>query len=110
MSSDGERSHSQVLRRYLEARPSDGWQVDIVDTRREGDEWQYIVSISNEHFVETAEFRLSDQVARMLAKDGPLPPSDEAVKKAIAETIRRDDWSGIQHRAEQPTTLLWRAY
>ena len=105
---DYAEDHSEALRRYLERRPSGGWEVEIVDKREEADDWTYTVTITNGRLTARVEFRLSKQVARTLAKGDP-PPTDEAVADAIAETVRLDTWAKIQHRARQPTTLLWRA-
>jgi len=39
INTDYSEDHSKTLRRYLEHRPSEGWQVAIVDKRQDGDEW-----------------------------------------------------------------------
>lgn len=101
--------HSEALRHYLERRPSDGWDVAIVDKHQDADEWVYIVSITNGRLSERAEFRFSEQVARTVS-DGDPPPSDEQATTVIAETIRSDKWERIKQRAESPTTLMWRAH
>jgi hypothetical protein len=106
---DYAEDHSETLRRYLEHRPSGGWEVAIVDRRQDGDELSYTVTITNGRLSEQAEFRFSEQVARVVA-DGDPPPSDEQATAVIAETIRGDDWQKIERRAEHPTTLLSRAY
>ncbi|MHB1065614.1 MAG: hypothetical protein ACYC1Z_14180 [Georgenia sp.] len=46
-SADYAEDHHEALRRYLEHRPSGGWEVEIVDHGREGDELVYIASITN---------------------------------------------------------------
>ena len=107
--SDDPQDHSDALRRYLEYRPADGWEVAITNRTETAEGLTCTVAISNGRLTERAEFRLSAQVATTLAK-GEASPSDEAVVAAVAETVRSDDWPKIQRRAQEPTTLLWRAH
>lgn len=101
--------HSEALRRYLEHRPLDGYEVAIVDKGQLGDEASYTVTITNGRLTERAEFRLSPQVMRTLAR-GSGAPTDEQVRREIAQQVRRDKWSKIKHRAENPTTLMLLAH
>jgi hypothetical protein len=101
--------HREALRRYLEHRPSGGWEVTIVDKARQSDEWRYTVTITNGRLTERASFHLSSQVVRTLARDGTVPPADEAVARQLAQTLRSDTWADIQRRAAEPTTLMWLA-
>jgi hypothetical protein len=106
---DYAEDHSEALRRYLEHRPSEGYEVAIVDKGQAGDEASYTVTISNGRLTERAEFRLSPQVVRTLAR-GADAPTDEQVRHEIAEKVRRDKWERIKERADTPTTLLWIAH
>jgi hypothetical protein len=106
---DYAEDHSKALRRYLEHRPSEGWQVAILDKRQDGDEWSYTVTIKNDHLTERAEFRLSKQVMSVLAR-GAAAPTDEQVARQIAHDVRSDNWEKITERAEGPSTLAWIAH
>jgi hypothetical protein len=106
---DYEEDHSEALRRYLERRPSDGYEVTIVDKDQVGEEASYIVTITNGLLTERAEFRLSHQVMRTLS-GGADPPTDEQIRHEIAQQVSRDKWSKIKERAENPTTLIWLAH
>jgi hypothetical protein len=64
------------------------------------------VTISNGRLTERAEFRVSPQVMRTLAR-GADAPSDEQVCQVIAQQVRRDMWEKIKERAAAPTRLLW---
>jgi hypothetical protein len=107
--SDYAEDHSEALRRYLEHRPSEGYEVAIVDRVQVGDEMSYTVTISNGRLTERAEFRLSPQVLTTLAR-GADAPTDEQVRHEIAQQVRRDRWEKIKERAETPTTLIWMAH
>ena len=106
---DYAEDHHEALRRYLERCPSDGWEVALVEKRKDDEGLLYMAAITNGRLTERAAFRLSDQVARKLA-GGNSTPSDAQVEAAIADTVKRDSWDKIKRRAERPTTLLWRAY
>lgn len=106
IATDYAEDHSEALRRYLERRPSAGWEVAIVDKAQDGDESCYTVSITNGRLTDHAEFRLSPQVANTLARDAHMP-TEEAVTREISHTVRSDEWVDIQRRAGEPTTLLW---
>jgi len=67
------------------------------------------VTIKNDHLTERAEFRLSKQVMRTLAR-GANAPTDEQVARQIAHDVRSDKWEKITERAEGPTTLTWIAH
>jgi hypothetical protein len=95
---DFAEDHSEALRRYLEHRPSEGYEVAIVDKAQVGDEAAYTVTITNGRLTERAEFRLSPQVMRTLAR-GADAPTDEQVAHEIAQNIRRDKWTKIKGRA-----------
>lgn len=99
--------HHEALRRYLERKPSGGWEVSVVDAGKDGDYWRYGVTITNGRLTERAEFRLSERVASTVARGGSVPPSHEAVEKEIANSLRLDDWVRIQSRAAHPTTIEW---
>jgi hypothetical protein len=108
-STDYAEDHSEALRRYLEHRPSEGYEVAIVDKRQAGDEASYTVTISNGRLTERAEFRLSPQVMRTLAC-GADAASDEQVRHEIAQQVRRDNWERINERTTTPTRLRWIAH
>jgi hypothetical protein len=101
--------HSEALRRYLEYRPSEGYEVAIVDKGQVGDEASYTVTITNGRLTERVKFRLSPQVMRTLAR-GADTPSDEQARHEIAQQVRRDKWEKIRKRAERPTTITWIAH
>lgn len=101
--------HSEALRRYLEHRPSEGYDVAIVDKGQVGEEASYTATISNGRLTERAEFRLSPQVMRTLARGADVP-TDEQVRHEIAEQVRREQWEKIKKRATAPTQLLWIAH
>jgi hypothetical protein len=109
-SSDYAEDHSEALRRYLEHRPSGGWEVAVVDKSEEDDGLRYTVSITNGRLTERADFVLSKQVATTLARGGPLPPTDEMVARQVAQAVRSDDWAAIKRRADEPTTIMWIAH
>jgi hypothetical protein len=106
---DYEEDHSEALRRYLERRPSDGYEVVIVDKGQVGEEASYTVTITNGLLTERAEFRLSQQVMRTLSR-GADSPTDEQVRQEITQQVNRDNWSKMKERAENPTTLIWLAH
>jgi len=106
---DYAEDHSEALRRYLERRPSEGYEVAIVDKGQVGDEASYTVTITNARLTERAEFRLSPHVMRTLAR-GAAAPTDEQVRHEIAEKVRRDAWQKIKERAANPTTIMWIAH
>jgi hypothetical protein len=106
---DYAEDHSEALRRYLEHKPSEGYEVVIVDKTKVGDEASYTVTITNGRLTERMEYRLSEQVMRTLAR-GAGAPTDEQVLHEIAENVRRDTWSKIRERADKPTTLIWIAH
>lgn len=101
--------HSEALRRYLEHRPSEGYEVEIVDKGQAGEEASYTVTITNGRLTERAEFRLSPQVMRTLAR-GAEAPTDDQVRHEIAEQVREDKWTKIKERAENATTIVWLAH
>jgi hypothetical protein len=109
-STDSETGHSDALRRYLEQRPSSGWQVEVVDKTEEREGWRYMVTITNGRLTERADFWLSRQVAETLARGGPLPPPNEDVARQISQTVRSDTWERVKHRAENPTEIIWLAH
>lgn len=109
IATDSAADHSDALRRYLEHRPSGGWEVSVADKRKDGDEWSYTFTITNGRVSERAEFRLSEQVMRTLAR-GAGVPTDEQVIRQIAQKIRSDTWETVKKRAESPTTLVWIAH
>lgn len=106
---DYAEDHSEALRRYLKHRPTEGWAVAIADKRQDDDQWSFTVTITNGHLTERAEFRLSKQVIRTLAR-GADAPTDEQVARQIAHDVRSDTWEKITERAERPTTLMWIAH
>jgi hypothetical protein len=106
---DCEDDHSEALRRYLERRPSDGYEVTIVDKGQVEEEASYTVTITNGRLTERAEFRLSHQVMRTLS-GGAEAPTDGQVCREITQQVSQDSWSKIKRRAENPTTLIWIAH
>ena len=108
-STDYAEDHSEALRRYLEHRPSEGYEVAIVDKGQVDDDASYTVTITNGRLTERAEFRLSPQVMRTLAR-GAAAPTDEQVQHQIAQQVRRDKWEKVKERASMPTQLLWIAH
>ena len=108
-STDYAEDHSEALRRYLEHRPLEGYEVAIVDKGQVGHEVSYAATITNGRLTERAEFRLSAQVMRTLAR-GAETPTDEQVRHEIAQQVRRDEWTKIKERAERPTTIMWIAH
>lgn len=108
-SGDYTEDHSETLRRYLEHRPSEGYEVAIVDKGQVGNEASYMVTISNGRLTERAEFRMSPHVMRTLAR-GADAPTDEQVRHEIAQQVRRDKWEKIKERATTPSQLLWIAH
>ena len=81
----------------------------IVDKGLVADEASYTVAISNGRLTERAEFRLSPQVMRTLAR-GADAPNDEQVRREIAQQVRSDNWAKIKKRAATPTQLHWMAH
>lgn len=106
---DYAEDHSEALRRYVKHRPSEGYEVAIVDKGQVGDEAAYAVTISNGRLTERAEFCLSPRVMRTLAR-GADAPTEEQVRHEIAQRVRRDEWEKIRERATTPTQLLWIAH
>jgi len=106
---DYAQDHSEALRRYLEHRSSEGYEVAIVDKGHLGAEASYTVTITNGRLIERVEFRLSSQVMRTLAR-GANAPTDEQVRHEIAQQVRRDTWEKITKRADSPTTIMWIAH
>lgn len=102
-------AHSEALRRYLEHRPSSGYEVVIVEKTPLDDGSSYTVTVSNGRLTERAEFRLSQQAMKTLAR-GTEQPTDEQVRHQIAATVRREKWEKIKHRASSPTTIAFLAY
>lgn len=108
-STDYAEDHTAALRRYLEHRPSGGYDVSIVEKAQLGDQASYMVGISNGRLTERAEFRLSPQVMSTLAR-GAEQPTDEQVLHEISHQVRRDSWEKIKNRAEHPTSIAWLAH
>lgn len=108
-STDYVEDHSDALRRYLEHRPSEGYEVAIVDKGQVNDVASYTVTISNGRLMERVEFRLSPQVMRTLARSADAP-TDEQVRHEIAQQVRRDTWEKIKERATTATQLFWIAH
>jgi hypothetical protein len=106
---DYPEDHSEALRRYLEHRPLEGYEVAIVNKGQVGDEASYTVTITNGRLTERAEFRLSPQVMRTLAR-GTDTPTDEQVRHEIAQHVRRDTWAKIKEHSENATTITWIAH
>lgn len=107
-STDYVEDHSEALRRYLEHRPRDGYEIAIVDKSQVGDEASYTVTITNGRLTERAEFWLSAQVMRALGRGHA--PTDEQVRHEIAQHVRRDTWTKIKERSESATTIMWIAH
>lgn len=107
--SEYEEDHSEALRGYLEHRPTDGWEVAIVGSGEIGEESSYTVTITNGRLTERAEFRLSPQVKETLAGEGAAP-TEKAVSRQIAATIRGDTWAKIKERGDTPTSIVWLAH
>jgi hypothetical protein len=101
--------HFEALRSYLEHRPSEGYDVAIVDKVQVDDEASYTVTITNGRLTERAEFRLSSQVMRTLAR-GAEAPTDEQVRHEIAQQVSRKEWKKVKELGETPTTLMWIAH
>jgi hypothetical protein len=106
---DYAEDHAEALRRYLEHRPSEGYEVVIVDKDQVGEEASYTVTITNGRLTERVEFRLSPQVMRTLAR-GADEPTDEQVRHEIAQQVRLDKWTKIKELAENATTIIWLAH
>jgi hypothetical protein len=109
IATDYAEDHSEALRRYLEHRPSEGYEVALVGKGQVGGEASYTVSITNGRLTEHAEFRLSPQVMRTLAR-GADAPTDEQVRHEIGQAVRRDRWDKIKERAATPTQILMIAH
>lgn len=106
---DSDEDHAEALGRHLEWRPSDGWEVTIVNKGQEPESSRYTVTITNGRLTEQTDFILSPQVMRTLAR-GADAPTDKQVTREIAQTVRSDKWAKIKERAEEPTTLMWLAH
>lgn len=107
--SDDVEGHSDALRRYLEHRPSEGYEVAIVDQAKTDDGASYTVTMSNGRLTERVEFRFSPQALRTIAR-GADAPTDEQVRHEIAQQVRQDTWERISQRAETPTTIVFLAF
>jgi hypothetical protein len=112
---DYAEDHSAALRRYLEHRPADGYEVTLMDrgqgTAEFGPEPEAAVvtctvEISNGRLTERAEFRFSEQAARVLARGQESPTDEQLLRQIYAET-RTSPWERIRQRAEHPS-LVWR--
>ena len=108
---DYAEDHTAALRRYLERRPSGGYQVTLVERGRGTAEFgpdpdapvtTCFVEISNGRLTERAEFRYSEQATRVLGR-GQDSPTDEQLLRQIAAEVRTDPWDKIRQRAEHPS-------
>jgi hypothetical protein len=108
---DYAEDHSAALRRYLEHRPSGGYEVTLVERGQgtagigpdpDAPATTCVVEISNGRLTERAEFRYSEQATRVLAR-GQDSPTDEQLLYQIAAEVRTDSWDKIRHRAEHPS-------
>jgi len=52
---DSDEKHSETLRRFLEHRPYDGWEVSVTGKAQEDDGWRYSVTITNGRLTEHAD-------------------------------------------------------
>ena len=109
--SDYAEDHSVALRRYLEHRPTGGYDVTLVERAQgtagigpdpDAPATTCVVEISNGRLIERAEFRYSEQATRVLAR-GQESPTDEQLLQQIAAEIRTDSWDKIRNRAEHPS-------
>ena len=108
---DYAEDHSAALRRYLEHRPSGGYEVTLVERGRgragigpepDAPATTCVVEISNGRLTERAEFRYSEQATRVLGR-GQASPTDEQLLRQIAAEVRTDPWDKIRQRAEHPS-------
>lgn len=106
---DYAEDHSEALRRYLEHRPSEGYEVAIVDKVLVGDEASYTLTVTNGRLTERLEFRFSAQALQTMAR-GAGAPTEKQVLQEVAQQLRRDTWDKIKERAATPTQLLWLAH
>lgn len=90
--SDYAEDHSVALRRYLEQRPSGGYDVTLVERRHgaagmgpdpDAPATICVVEISNGRLTQRAEFRYSQQATRVLAR-GQESPTDDQLLHQIA--------------------------
>jgi hypothetical protein len=112
---DYAEDHSAALRRYLEHRPVDGYEITLIDRGQgiarfgpqpEAPAVICTVAISNGRLTERAEFRFSEQAARVLARGQESPTDEQLLRQIYAET-RTSPWEKIRKRAEHPS-LVWR--
>ncbi len=100
-------AHRAALRRYMEWRPSRGWETRVESSAFEGDEWRFTVLVTNGRVSEHVEIRMSDELAQSWVPGRPTPPPDEMVAEHVAAMFRGATWAKVQERAQHPTTLIW---
>jgi putative PIN family toxin of toxin-antitoxin system len=99
-------AHRAALRRYMEWRPSRGWDTKVESSAFEGDEWRFTVVVTNGRVSDHVEIRMSDELAQSWVPGRPTPPPDEMVAEHVAVMLRGATWSKVQERAQNPTTVL----
>lgn len=100
-------AHRAALRRYMEWRPSRGWNTEVEGSAFEGDEWRFTVLVTNGRVSEHVEIRMSDELAQSWVPGRPTPPPDEVVAEHVAVMLRGATWAKVQEKAQHPTTLIW---
>jgi xanthine/CO dehydrogenase XdhC/CoxF family maturation factor len=100
-------THREALRRYRESRPSGGWETKVESSTLEGDEWRFIVLVTNGRVSEHVELRVSDELAQSWVPGRPTPPPNEMVAEHVAVMLRGATWAKVQEAAQHPTTLIW---
>jgi putative PIN family toxin of toxin-antitoxin system len=100
-------AHRAALRRYMEWRPSRGWNTEVEGSAFEGDEWRFTVLVTNGRVSEHVEIRMSDELAQSWVPGRPTPPPDEMVAEHVAAMLRGATWAKVQEKAQHPTTLIW---
>ena len=100
-------AHRAALRRYMEWRPSRGWDTEVEGSAFEGDEWRFTVLVTNGRVSEHVEIRMSDELAQSWVPGRPTPPPDEMVAEHVAAMFRGATWTKVQEASQHPTTLIW---
>ncbi len=100
-------AHRAALRRYMEWRPSRGWDTEVEGSAFEGDEWRFTVLVTNGRVSEHIEIRMSDELVQSWVPGRPTPPPDEMVAEHVAAMFRGATWAKVQEAAQHPRILIW---
>lgn len=98
--------HSVLLRKYINARPTDGWQITLTRSWEVDGEHRFAFEVSSEWRSATLELYLAPSVVKSWLDAGGSRTLEEMATQELANSIKRADWPEIDKRSTNPTTVL----